>query len=129
MSEKGETLGHLGQNSVARMNEYATRLFISKPREVPPHAVDKVVQFSNNFDTGESSPRNHERQQLASQLSISLNLRFFQRVNQVIAQTHRIDKRAEWFHVLHHSRRPAEMADTSPARSRGSQKGARAAEA
>ncbi len=79
VSEKGETLGHLGQNSVARMNEYATCLFVSKPREVPPHAVDKVAQFSNNFDAGESSTRHHERQQLAAQLSISFNLRLFQR--------------------------------------------------
>src|SRR5260370_37539364 len=50
VGKKGETLGHLRQNSVARMNQYATRLFVSNPREVPLHLIDKVAHFSGNFD-------------------------------------------------------------------------------
>lgn len=64
---------------------------------VPPQLVHDVAQFSNDFDARKTSACNHERQQLAAQMDVGFDLRFIQRVNQVVTQIHRICEYAERF--------------------------------
>ena len=102
-AEKRQRLGHFRQNSLARLNQHAAMLFVAQAKVVFLHGVDEIVQLGHHFNARESAAADDKRQQLAAQFRVLLNVRFFEHVDQMIAQHHGIRERPKRHGVFQHS--------------------------
>ena len=113
LGEEAEALVQFRKDALTRVQQHDPRVVRVDALVVLDHLADEVVELGGDLDAGEPAARHHEGHQATARVPIGLHGRFFEQVQDVVAEVQRVADRLERHSVLRPPGHPAEGGDVA----------------